>query len=132
MRQVWITRRGGPEVLEMREAPDPAPGPGEVLIRVSAAGVNFADVMARMGLYPDAPPLPCVVGYEVSGVVAALGKGVGEGVRAGDRVVALTRFGGYGDLVAVPQHQVAAMPGHLSFEAAAAIPVNYLTAWLML
>jgi len=73
MRQVWITRRGGPEVLQVREAPDPTPGPGEVLIRVSAAGVNFADVMARMGLYPDAPPLPFVVGYEVAGTVEKLG-----------------------------------------------------------
>ena len=67
MRQVWITRRGGPEMLQLREAPDPQPGPGEVRIRVRAAGVNFADVMARRGLYPDAPPIPFVPGYEVAG-----------------------------------------------------------------
>jgi NADPH:quinone reductase-like Zn-dependent oxidoreductase len=132
MRQVWITRRGGPEVLEVREAPDPSPGPGEALVRVAAAGVNFADVLARMGLYPDAPPLPCVVGYEAAGTVAALGPGADDGLRVGDRVLALTRFGGYADLLIVPRGQVAAIPDRLSFEQAAAIPVNYLTAWLML
>jgi NADPH:quinone reductase-like Zn-dependent oxidoreductase len=133
MRQVWITRRGGPEVLAVREAADPAPGPGEVLIRVAAAGVNFADVMARMGLYPDAPPLPCVVGYEAAGTVEQLGPGAdANGLRSGARVLALTRFGGYTDRLVVPHNQVAPLPAHLSFEQAAAIPVNYLTAWIML
>jgi NADPH:quinone reductase-like Zn-dependent oxidoreductase len=131
MRQVWITRRGGPEVLEVREAADPTPGPGEVLIRVSAAGVNFADVMARMGLYPDAPPLPCVIGYEVAGTVEKVGDDA-DGIRPGARVLAMTRFGGYTDLLVVPRGQVSVMPDKLSFEQAAAIPVNYLTAWLML
>jgi hypothetical protein len=69
MRQVWITKRGGPEVLQVREAADPAPKEGEVRIRVAATAVNFADVLARMGLYPAAPPLPAVVGYEVAGTV---------------------------------------------------------------
>ena len=133
MRQVWITRRGGPDVLEVREAPDPTPGPGEVLIRVSAAGVNFADVMARMGLYPDAPPLPFVVGYEVAGTVEKLGPGSAQdGVQPGSRVLALTRFGGYSDLLVVPRNQVGLLPSSLTFEQGAAIPVNYLTAWLML
>ncbi len=131
MRQVWITKAGRPEVLQVREAPDPSPGPGEVRIRVSAAGVNFADIMARLGLYPDAPPMPCVVGYEVSGVVDGVGAGVG-GLADGQRVLALTRFGGYSDVVVVPQAQVATIADTTSFEAAAAVPVNYLTAWLML
>lgn len=130
MRQVWIPRIGGPEVLEVREADDPEPGPGEVRIRVAATGVNFADILARMGLYPDAPRLPTVVGYEVSGTIDALGEGV-EGVAVGDRVLALTRFGGYTDTAVVPAGQVASI-GALDFEKAAAIPVNYLTAWLML
>ena len=78
----------------MREAPDPAPGAGEVRIRVRAAGINFADVLARIGLYPDAPKPPLVVGYEVAGHVDAVGAGV-TGFAEGDRVVALTRFGGY-------------------------------------
>ncbi len=75
MRSVWITRHGGPEVLEVRDTPDPVPGPGQVRIRVKAAGLNFAELMARMGLYPDAPKLPAVVGYEVAGVVDAVGDG---------------------------------------------------------
>lgn len=131
MRQVWITRRGGPEVLQVREAADPVPREGEVRIRVAAAGINFADVLARMGLYPDAPPLPAVVGYEVAGTVDAVGAGV-QGFREGDRVGALTRFGGYTDVLCVPAGQVFPISSALSFEKAAAIPVNYLTAWLML
>lgn len=131
MRQVWIPRIGGPEVLETREAPDPAPGPGQVRIRVAAAGINFADVLARMGLYPDAPTLPAVVGYEVAGRVDGVGAGV-EGLRDGARVLALTRFGGYSDVVVVPDALLLPVPDRLSLEQAAAIPVNYLTAWLML
>lgn len=131
MRQVWITKKGGPEVLQVREAPDPEPRPGEVRIRVAAAGINFADVMARMGLYPDSPPLPTVVGYEVAGTVDRVGAGV-EGIREGDRVGSLTRFGGYSDLACVAAAQAYPLPTGLSFEKAAAIPVNYLTAWLML
>jgi NADPH:quinone reductase-like Zn-dependent oxidoreductase len=131
MRQVWITKRGGPDVLQVREAPDPEPKAGEIRIRVAAAGVNFADVMARLGLYPDAPPLPTVVGYEVAGTVDRIGSGV-EGFREGDRVGSLTRFGGYSDVVCVAAAQALRLPDSLSFEKAAAIPVNYLTAWLML
>ena len=76
MRQVVIPGYGPPEVFELRELPDPVPGEGEVRISVRAAGVNFADVLARMGLYPDAPKPPVVVGYEVAGVVDAVGRGV--------------------------------------------------------
>jgi NADPH:quinone reductase-like Zn-dependent oxidoreductase len=132
MRAVWITKSGGPEVLAVRETPDPEPGPGEVRIRVRAAGLNFAEVMARQGLYPDAPKPPCVVGYEVSGVVDAVGPGVIEGPSAGARVLALTRFGGHADTVCVPAAQVLDMPDGMGFEEAAAVPVNYLTAYHML
>ena len=100
-RTVWIPKAGPPEVLELRTGPDPTPRAGEVTIRVRAAGVNFADVSARLGFYPDAPPFPCVVGYEVSGTVDAVGPGVTD-LRPGQRVAALTRFGGYADLLAVP------------------------------
>jgi len=131
MRQVWISRRGAPEVLEVREATDPEPGTGEIAIAVEAAGINFADIMARMGLYPDAPPLPCVVGYEVAGTVTAVGKGVTE-FSEGQRVLGMTRFGGYTDRAVVPVVQAQAIPSDLSYAEAAAIPVNYLTAWLML
>ncbi len=131
MKQVWIPRIGTPVVLELREAPDPTPGAGEVRIRVSHTGVNFADVLARMGLYPDAPPLPCVVGYEVAGIVDAVGAGVVE-LGVGDRVVSLTRFGGYSDTVVVPAANAARLPESVTNSQAAALPVNYLTAWLML
>ena len=131
MRQVWIPRTGTPDVLEVRTAPDPQPGQGEIRIRVKATGINFADVLARMGLYPDAPKLPCVVGYEVAGDVDAVGPGVTE-FQVGDRVVSLTRFGGYSDVVVVPATLAAVLPAALTYETAAALPVNWLTAWLML
>jgi NADPH:quinone reductase-like Zn-dependent oxidoreductase len=126
-----IARRGGPEVFELREAPDPVPGPGEVRIRVRASGVNFADVLARIGLYPDAPPPPVVVGYEVAGVIDAQGDGVTT-FHDGDRVVALTRFGGYADVVVVPVSHVFAPAETLSDAEAASVPVTYLTAALAL
>src|SRR5436190_24057942 len=132
MRSVWITRTGPPEALEVRDGPEPTPGPGQALVRVRAAGVNFADVSARLGLYPDAPPRPCVVGYEVAGTIERLGAGVDGDLAVGRRVIALTRFGGYAEAVAVPVAQVFPMPDSMSFEEGASIPVNYLTAVLML
>lgn len=131
MRQMVIPRYGAPEVFSLREGADPIPGSGEVRIRVRAAGVNFADVLARLGLYPDAPKPPVVVGYEVAGFVEHTGPGV-TGIAEGDRVTALTRFGGYSDVVVVPAGQAFATPAGLSDVEGAAIPVNYLTAALAL
>jgi NADPH:quinone reductase-like Zn-dependent oxidoreductase len=131
MRQVWITKKGAPKVLQVREAPDPQAKAGELRIRVENAGINFADVQARMGQYPDAPPIPCVVGYEVAGIVDQVGAGVTT-YKEGDRVVSLTRFSGYSDVVTVLPEWASPMPDHLSFETCAAIPVNYATAWIML
>lgn len=128
MRAVVITRHGGPEVLQVQERPAPEPGPGEVAIDVAAAGINFADTMARVGLYPDAPKPPSVVGYEVAGTVAALGAGV-EGFALGDRVMAGTAFGGYAERAVTAAGNVVSLPDRLSFEQGAAIPVNYATAW---
>jgi NADPH:quinone reductase-like Zn-dependent oxidoreductase len=128
MRQVWIPRSGPPEVLELREAPDPEPRAGELRIRVAASGVNFADVMGRMGMYPDLPPLPVVVGYEVAGRVDAVGAGV-DAAWIGRDVLALTRFGGYSDVLCAPERQVAERPPGMSAEEGAALPVNYLTAY---
>jgi NADPH:quinone reductase-like Zn-dependent oxidoreductase len=125
---VVITKHGGPGVLQVQERPDPSPGPGEVRIAVAAAGVNFADVMARMGLYADAPEVPCVVGYEVAGTILELGEGV-EDLSHGQRVVAGTKFGGYASQVVVPVGDVVALPDELTFEQGAAIPINYATAW---
>ncbi len=134
MRAVVITKHGGPGVLEVQERPDlrldPA-RPGEVRIQVAAAGINFADVMARMGLYADAPKTPCVVGYEVAGTVLEVGEGVTD-LRPGERVLAGTQFGGYASEVVVPAADVVPLPERLSFEQGAAIPVNYATAWAAL
>jgi NADPH:quinone reductase-like Zn-dependent oxidoreductase len=132
MRAVVITKHGGPGVFEVQERPDPEIGPGEVRVDVAAAGINFADVMARMGLYPDAPKTPCVVGYEVAGTILELGEGVAEShpqLNHGQRVLAGTQFGGYASQVIVPAGDVIALPERLSFEQGAAIPVNYGTAW---
>jgi NADPH:quinone reductase-like Zn-dependent oxidoreductase len=128
MHALVITKHGGPEVLQVQERPDPPLGPGEVRIEVAAAGINFADVMARMGLYRDAPKTPCVVGYEVAGTILEMGEGVG-GLAPGQRVFAGTQFGGYASQVVVPASDVVELPEHLSFEQGAAIPVNYATAW---
>lgn len=127
MRAVVITEHGGPEVLKVQERPDPPVGPGEVRIAVKAAGINFADTLARTGLYADSPKVPCVVGYEVAGEVESLGDGV-ESVKPGDRVVAGTRFNGQAELVTVPENMVYELPETLSFEEGAAFPVNYATA----
>ena len=131
MKAVVLTGHGGPEVLEVQERPDPPVGPGEVRIDVRAAGINFADTMARVGLYPDAPKPPCVLGYEVSGEVESVGDGV-EAPSVGDRVVAGMRFGGQASMVTVPADQVLPLPDRLSFEQGAAIPVNYATAYCAL
>ena len=131
MKAVVLTGHGGPEVLQVQQRPDPTAGPGEVRIAVKAAGINFADTMARVGLYPDAPKPPCVLGYEVAGEVESVGEGV-QDVRAGDRVVAGVRFGGQSELVSVPAEQVLPLPDRLSFEQGAAVPVNYATAYCAL
>ena len=131
MRAIWITKTGGPEVLEVREGPDPEPGPGEVRVRVRAAGLNFAEIMARMGLYPDAPKPPSVVGYEAAGVVDALGAEVASPA-VGTRVIALSRFGAHADVLCVPATQTVPMPERMTFEEGAALPVVYITAYHML
>lgn len=139
MRAVVLTKHGDPGVLQVQEQPAPALGGGQARIEVAACGVNFADVMARVGFYPDAPKPPCVLGYEVAGTVTEIGEpgpgadepgnGGNSGLKLGQRVVAATMFGGYSSEVVVPVADVLAMPEGLSFEQAAAIPVNYATAW---
>jgi NADPH:quinone reductase-like Zn-dependent oxidoreductase len=131
MRQVVIPRHGGPDVFEVRDATDPEPGAGQARVCVRAAGVNFADILARLGLYPDAPEPPVVVGYEVAGTVDAVGPGVSS-VHPGDRVVALTRFGGYATHAIVPAAYAFPVPEGVTEADAAALPVNYLTALLAL
>jgi NADPH:quinone reductase-like Zn-dependent oxidoreductase len=128
MQQVWIPKAGAPEVLSLREAPDPEPAPGELRVRVEASGINFADIVGRLGLYPDLPPMPVVPGYEVAGRVDAVGDGE-DSAWIGRDVLALTRFGGYSDVVSVPAERVFARPDGMSAEIGAALPVNYLTAY---
>jgi NADPH:quinone reductase-like Zn-dependent oxidoreductase len=131
MHAIWIKKFGGPEMLEVRQGPDPEPGLGEVRVSVRACGLNFAEVLARQGMYPDAPKPPCVVGYEGAGLVDAVGSGV-TGCKVGDRVVYMSRFGGHASSVVVSEQQLLRMPEAMSFEEGAALPVNYLTAYHML
>jgi NADPH:quinone reductase-like Zn-dependent oxidoreductase len=128
VRALVITENGPPDVLRVLERDDPQPGSGEVRVRVRAAGINFADLMARTGLYPDAPKPPCVVGYEAAGEVESVGEGVSE-YSPGDRVIAGTRFGGYAELVVTPENAIVPLPDDWSFEEGASFPVNYPTAF---
>jgi len=131
MRALVNSRRGGPEVLIVEDRPDPLPKAGEILIRVKRAGLNFADISARVGLYPDAPPFPMVMGYEVAGTVEAVAPDVST-FKKGDRVLSMCRFGGQASHVAVPANQAQKMPEKMTFDEGAAMPVNYLTAYQML
>lgn len=131
MKQVWITKPGNPDVLHLQEAPDPIPRTGEVRLRVEASGVNFADILGRMGIYPDAPDIPYVPGYEVAGTVDLISQGV-TGIKEGDKVLALTHFGGYSDVVCVPYRYVFPRLDWMNAQDAAALPLNYLTAYFML
>ncbi len=132
MRAVVITKHGPPSVLKVQDRPDPPPpAAGQVRISVRAAGVNFADHLARVGLYPDAPKVPSVVGYEVAGTIEAVGDGV-DPARIGQRVLAGTRFGGYAEIVNAGANDTVPLPESMSFEQGAAVPVNYATAWAAL
>jgi NADPH:quinone reductase-like Zn-dependent oxidoreductase len=128
MRAVVLEAHGPPETLVVRDRPEPSLGPGCVRIHVRAAGVNFADLMARQGLYPDAPDLPCILGYEVAGEVEAVGEGA-ERFRPGDRVMAACRFGGYAEIVSARERDVVALPEDWSYEEGAAMMVVYGTAY---
>jgi len=128
MKVIEITKAGNPSVLKFKEIKDPEVKPTQLKVQVKASGINFADILARQGLYQDAPPIPCVVGYEVSGIVLAVGSEV-PSTWVGKEVICFTRFGGYSDTVYVELMQVFEKPAGLTFSQAAAIPVNYLTAY---
>jgi synaptic vesicle membrane protein VAT-1 len=131
MRAMLIRRYGRPEVFEAGEMPDPQPQAGEVVIRVKAVGVNFADLLQRMGLYPGAPKPPFVPGLEIAGVVEKVAEHGAEQptLKRGDAVAAFTRFGAYAEWVSVPARDGYRLPPGMTFEDGAAIPVNYLTAY---
>ncbi len=130
LRQVWIRKKGESSELEIRDVPTCEPRAGQVKLRVDAAGVNFADIMMRRGLYPDAPALPAVPGYEVAGEVIAVGQGVDAGL-VGRPVVAMCNFGGYSEEICLARELVWDRPAEIDAVTAAALPVNYLTAWQM-
>ncbi len=132
MRAIVIPKNGPPDVFEERELPERRLTPKDVRIRVEAAGVNFADLMGRIGLYPDAPKMPYAPGYEVAGVVEEAGAQVDASLAPGTRVMATTRFWGYADSVRAPQHWCVPLPDDVDTLTAAAVPVNYLTAYLAL
>jgi NADPH:quinone reductase-like Zn-dependent oxidoreductase len=131
MKAAVITRSGAPDVLKVQDWPDPEPDAGQVRVRTRFSGVNFADIAARVGIYPDAPKPPCVIGYEVSGTIDKLGDGV-DNLHIGDRVFGMTMFGGYAELACLPAAAVRRIPEGMSDEEAAALPVNYVTAYHML
>ena len=128
MRALVITQHGPPEVLKILDRPDPEVGPGQVRIAVKAAGINFSDLLARVGMYPEAPKPPSVIGYEVAGDVESIGDGI-EGLKPGDRVIAGTRFGGQAELAVTDAGNVFPLPDGWSYEKGAAVPVVYVTAY---
>lgn len=129
MRAIVIPRPGPPSVLEARELPDPAAGPGELLVRVRATAVNRADLLQRRGLYPAPAGSPAEIpGLEFAGEIEALGEGV-RGWRAGERVMGILGGGGYASRLVLPAEQALAVPGSLPLHEAAAIPEAFLTAF---
>ncbi len=127
MRAIVVRKYGPPEMMEWREWPDPQPLESDVLVRVRAVGINFADLLARMGIYSGTPKPPFVPGLELAGEIVS--GGAAEGYKAGDRVIAMTLFKAYAEFIAVPARQVFPVPAGMTIEEAAAMPVNYLTAW---
>jgi NADPH:quinone reductase-like Zn-dependent oxidoreductase len=128
MKAAVITKFGSPSVLKIQDWPEPAPQKGEVKIRVKAIGLNFADVMARLGLYPGIPKPPFIPGIEVSGIITKIGENVRKW-RRGDRVIAFTQLGGYAEYTVVKQEQLFPLPKRMSFEEGATFSVAYLTAY---
>lgn len=129
MKAFYLVKNGkSATAFELRETPTPTPGPDQVVVESEAFGLNFADVMARLGLYQDCPPLPTVIGYENVGRIAAAGNEV-TNVKVGDRVVAFTRFGGYSDHVLVDSMNVAAIPEDMDAGVATALATQYSTAY---
>jgi len=116
------------DAFELRETPRRSPGPDEICIRVTAFGLNFADIMARQGLYRGCPPLPCVLGYDVEGYISEVGENVRD-FRIGNKVFVLTRFGGYAEYVTVPSLAVGHLPEEAPLGSGCALAVQGITAY---
>ena len=130
--RIIISRKGGPNVLQLIEEPIPVPKPGEVLVHVLCAGVAAADLAMREGVYPGkTPKIPFTPGYDICGVIEKVGEGVPH-LQAGQRVVALTVVGGYCQYLCLPATQLAVVPAGVDSAQATALVLNYLTAWQML
>ncbi len=129
--RVLLTRYGDPDVLQPISEIVPNPGPGEVCVRVEAAGVAYADVLMRRGLYPNSPRVPFVPGYDICGVVEALGDNVTE-LPVGQRVAAITGTGGYAQMLTIPAWRCVTVPDGVDPLEAASLPLNYVTAYQML
>jgi NADPH:quinone reductase-like Zn-dependent oxidoreductase len=125
---VLVKHGDASKAFELRELDDPVPGPGQVRVAVETFGLNFADVMARLGLYRDAPQLPAVLGYDVVGRIDMVGDGV-TGFSTGMRVVAMTRFGGYATRALTDTHGMAEIPDDYCAATATALATQYVTAW---
>lgn len=128
MTAVAIAGKGGPEVLQGQTVPVPQPGPGQVLVKVAAAGVNRPDVMQRLGLYPAPKGHSEIPGLEVAGTVAARGDGA-QRFAEGDRVMALVSGGGYAEYCLAEEGSCLPVPANLSMVEAAAIPEGFFTVW---
>jgi NADPH:quinone reductase len=130
-RAVMLTKEGGPDVLQIVELPLVPPGPGQLRVRVQAAGVGATDVMMLSGNYPFAPKIPFVPGYEAVGAVDAIGPGV-SGFELGQRVAALTVYGGFAEYIIREAEHFLPVPDGVSDRDAAAVILNYITAWQMI
>lgn len=124
---VLIKKGSALNAFEIREVPKPTVADGQVLIKVAAFGLNFADVMARRGMYKEAPPLPAILGYDVAGTIEEVGPNV-TGLKKGDRVTAMTRFGGYAEYAVTNASAVAIIPDTLDAPTATALTTQYCTA----
>ena len=131
MRKVVYPKVGGVDSIQIVEEDDLIPGHGEVCVRIHRAGINFADLMMRQGLYGSNPDYPFTPGYEAAGEILSIGKGV-DGLSEGQRVLAMTGFGGYSEMVCLDSNRIIPLPDSVSFDQAAALPVTYGTAYHML
>ena len=131
MRKVVYPKVGGVDSIQIVEEDDLIPGHGEVCVRIHRAGINFADLMMRQGLYGSNPEYPFTPGYEAAGEILSIGEGV-DGLSEGQRVLAMTGFGGYSEMVCLDSNRIIPLPDSVSFDQAAALPVTYGTAYHML
>ena len=131
MKQIIIKKYGAPNVLDVVENENPNPSPNQILIRNQFSGVNFSEIMARMGLYPGAPKPPTTLGSEACGIIESVGNNV-TNYKPGDKVMFLTRYNSYSTHICIDQEQAISLPEKFTFEQGAAFPLVYITAYMMM